>query len=82
MVIDYIDLLVLLVGNVRINVFVLFKEDVEWVSEVVFNVGLVFQLIIVEELVICELVFVQFDFILIVVQEVGEEICLNIIKDG
>ena len=82
MAIDYTDLPVPLAGNARINVFALPKDDVENVSEAVFNAGLVLQLITVEELATCELVPVQSDPILTVVQEAGEEICLNIIKDG
>ena len=82
MVIDYTDLPVPLAGNPRINVFALPESDVTSVCEAVFNAGLTLQLITVEELATTELVPVQPDAILTIVQEAGEEICLNIIKDG
>lgn len=82
MAIEYTDLPVPLAGNTRINVFALPKDDVARVSEALFNAGLVLEQITVEELATSELVPVQPDPVLTLVQEAGEEICLNIIKDG
>ncbi|GGF82794.1 hypothetical protein [Alteromonas lipolytica] len=82
MVIDYTDLPVPLAGNAKINIFALPKEDVQQVCEAVFAAGLTMQLITAEELATSELVPRQSEAVLTIVQEAGEEICLNIIKDG
>lgn len=82
MTIDYTDLPVPLAGHNKIHVFALPKDDVESVSNAVFGAALNLHSISVEEMTTCELVPVQPDPILTLVQEAGEEICLNIIKDG
>lgn len=82
MIIDYTDLPVPLAGNAKINVFALPKEDVESLSKAIFEANLDLKQITVEEIATNELLPVQNDAVLSLVQEAGEEICLNIIKDG
>lgn len=82
MVIDYTDLPVPLSGNAKINVFALPQKEIETLSKKIFEANLDLKQITVEELATSELVPIQNEPILTLVQEAGEEICLNIIKDG
>ncbi len=82
MVIDYIDLPVPLAGASKVNVIALPKKDVAVACEYIFDSGLTLQQITVEELATCNLVETTSDAILTLVQEAGEEICLNIVKNG
>lgn len=82
MVIDYIDLPVPLSGNAKLNVIALPKKDVELVCEQLFVSGLSLAAITVEELATCELIPAVPEATLTLIQETGQEICLNIIKDG
>ena len=82
MVIDYIDLPVPLAGAAKVNVIALPKKDVAETCEKIFESGLAMQQITVEELATCDLVENSSDAVLTLVQEAGEEICLNIVKNG
>lgn len=82
MVIDYIDLPVPLAGASKVNVIALPKKDVAVACEHIFDSGLTLQQITVEELATCDLLETTSDAILTLVQEAGEEICLNIVKNG
>lgn len=79
---DYVDLPVPLAGAAKLNVISIPKNDVKMLCENVFSSGLSLKAISVEELATCELITHSSDAVLTLVQEAGEEICLNIVKDG
>lgn len=82
MVIDYIDLPVPLAGASKVNVIAIPKKDVATTCEYIFESGLTLRHITVEEVATCDLIEASSDAILTLVQEAGEEICLNIVKNG
>ncbi len=82
LVYDYVDLPVPLAGSKKVNVAALPQPEVEKVIEAVVTAGLCLKHITVAELVTCDLIAPDKDPLLMLVQEAGEEISLNVIKDG
>ena len=79
---DYIDLPVPLAGSKKVNVAAIPNAHVETVIEAVINAGLCLKSISVAEIVTCDLVETDKDPLLMLIQEAGEEISLNVVKDG
>lgn len=82
LVFDYLDLPVSLAGSKKVNLAALPRQQVEDASEAVFHAGLKLKGISVAEIALCELVGLEAEPVLTLIQEAGEEISLNIVKDG
>lgn len=82
LVFDYTDLAVPLAGNKKINVFAIAYNAVETVCRNLLDAGVDLKQISVAELAACELLAYSDEPVMVVVQEPGEEVSVNIIKDG
>ncbi|MEP4891235.1 MAG: MSHA biogenesis protein MshI [Aliiglaciecola sp.] len=81
-VVDYFELPVQSAGENKVNVVALPKNTVEELTDGIVHTGLELKSISILELIMADLVESDDDAILTLVQESGQEICLNIIKKG
>lgn len=81
-VFDYTDLAVPMAGNKKLNIFAIPHDAVAAASEKAVRAGVNLMQISVAELATCELVPTLAEPVMIIVQETGEEVSLNIVKDG
>ncbi len=82
LVFDYTDLAVPLAGNKKVNVFAIPHDAVGIVCRNMLEAGVTLKQISVAELAACELLPYSDEPMMVVVQEPGEEVSVNIIKDG
>ena len=82
LVFDYTDLAVPLAGNKKVNVFAIPHNAVATVSRNMLDAGVILKQVSVAELAACELLPYSDEPMMVVVQEPGEEVSVNIIKDG
>lgn len=82
LVFDYTDLAVPLAGNKKVNVYAIAHNAVDTVCRNMFDAGLDLRQISVAELAACELLAYSEEPVMVVVQEPGEEVSVNIVKDG
>lgn len=80
--IDYFDLPVAVAGNAKVNVVALNNNAIESVVEAVLDARLILKNISVEEMVTCNLLMGESEAVLSLIQDDGDEVCLNIVKDG
>ncbi|MBU2880215.1 MULTISPECIES: type IV pilus biogenesis protein PilM [Alteromonadaceae] len=81
-VVDYFELPVQSAGANKVNVVALAKDKVEELTDGILHAGLELKSISILELIMADIVESSDDAILTLVQESGQEICLNIIKHG
>ncbi len=79
---DFFDMPVQLSGQHKINTVAIEYEHIEGINQLMFDLNLDLQQIVVEEIAACELVHSHSEAVLTLVQELGGEVCLNIIKDN
>jgi MSHA biogenesis protein MshI len=79
--IDYFDLPVAVAGSAKVNVVALSNNAIESVVEAVLDAGLILKNISVEEMVTCNLLCGESEAVLSLIQDEGDEVCLNIVKD-
>ncbi|MEM0911586.1 MAG: biogenesis protein MshI [Pseudomonadota bacterium] len=79
---DYIDLPVKVSGYNKVLAVAIAKKDIENISEAIFDAGLFLQTITVEEFATLNLLPKSSEAIITLIQEQGEELVINIIKDG
>ncbi|GAB5381693.1 MAG: hypothetical protein Alis3KO_35760 [Aliiglaciecola sp.] len=80
--VDYFELPAQSAGANKVNVVALPESEVEQITDGVTEAGLELQSIGILELVVADMVNSNDEAILTLVQEAGQDICLNIIKDG
>ncbi|MCU7554700.1 biogenesis protein MshI [Alteromonas sp. ASW11-19] len=81
-VFDYTDLDVHVAGNKKLNIFAIPQEAVAAASEKAVRAGVNLVQISVAELATCELMPATAEPLMLIVQETGEEVSLNIVKNG
>ncbi|MFC3095290.1 MSHA biogenesis protein MshI [Alteromonas sediminis] len=79
---DYFDLPVPLAGNNKINIVAVNETAVVEAAEACYGANLQLQSISVEEVVTCNLPVGTELPVLTLIQEAGDEVCLNIVKNG
>jgi len=79
---DYFDLPVPLAGNNKINIVAIKESAVIEAAEACYNANVSLQSISVEEVVTCNLPVGTELPVLTLIQEAGDEVCLNIVKNG
>lgn len=82
LVFDYTDLTVPLAGNKKVNVYAIPYEAVDTASRNMLDAGVSLKQISVAELAACELLTYSEEPVMVVIQEPGEEVSVNIVKDG
>jgi MSHA biogenesis protein MshI len=80
--VDYFDLPQQTSGANKVNVVAIAAEQIKQISAGIMQSGLNLSSISVEELATCNLLAQQEEAIIALMQEPGEEVCLNIIKQG
>ncbi|WP_156896367.1 MSHA biogenesis protein MshI [Aestuariibacter salexigens] len=80
--IDYFDPPCQVAGADKVNVVAMPQEQLTQLAKDILDCELDLQSIGIEELAICELLPVSDEAIITLVQEPGQEICLNIVKQG
>lgn len=81
-VVDYFDLPAQSAGANKVNVIALTQAEVSEITQGVMDAGLELKSMSVAELVVADLIENSDDAVLTLVQEPGQDICLNIIKRG
>lgn len=79
---DFTDLAVPMAETKKLNIFAISRDDVAAASEKAVRAGVNLINISVAELATCELVPTTAEPVMFIVQEAGEEVSLNIVKDG
>lgn len=82
LVVDYFDLPVQSAGANKINAVAFAKAEIQTIAEVMYKADLILQSIGIAELAMCQLVEDSDDAVLTLVQQPGQEVCLNIVKRG
>lgn len=82
LVYDYLDMPVQVAGQNKVFAIAVVKEQIEKVTQVLFDAQLHLKSISVEELVTTNLVTVENEPVITLVQEHGEVVVLNIVKDN
>lgn len=80
--VDYFDLPQQSSGGNKVNVVAIAAEQIKQISAGIVQSGLRLSSISVEELATCNLLAQQQEAVIALMQEPGEEVCLNIIKQG
>lgn len=82
MVLDYFDLPVPLAGNKKVNVVAMPEDTIKEIVAGCIEANVRLESISVEELAHCALLPVMQEPVITLTQEAGEEIILNVVKDG
>ena len=82
MVYDYADMPVQVAGQNKVMVVAIARKEVEKLTRTIFDAELVLESITVEELATIELMESSQDAVITLVQEHGEDVVLNIVKDN
>jgi MSHA biogenesis protein MshI len=81
-VVDYFELPAQSAGTNNVNVVAILKSEIEAITDGVIEAGLDLKSIGILELVVTDMLEQSDDAVLTLVQEPGQDICLNIVKNG